>query len=59
NTLGSARVYGREHELGTLEAGKLADVIVLDRDLFAIPADEIKDAKVILTIMDGQVTFER
>ena len=34
-------------------------MIVLDRDLFAITADEIKDAKVILTIMDGQVTFER
>lgn len=59
NTLGSARVYGREHELGTLEAGKLADVIVLDRNLFDIPADEIRDAKVILTVMDGQVTFER
>ena len=59
NTLGSAKVYGREHELGTLEAGKLADVIVLDRDLFAVPAEEIKDAKVILTIVDGRVTFER
>lgn len=59
NTLGSAKVYSREHELGTLETGKLADVIVLDRNLFDVPEDEIRDAKVILTMMDGNITFER
>ena len=59
NTLGSAKVYGRENELGTLEAGKLADVIVLDRNLFDIPEDEIKDAEVVFTMMDGNVTYER
>lgn len=53
--------YGvfREDELGTLEAGKLADLIVLDRDLFNVPAEQIKDAKVVLTIMDGKVVFEK
>ncbi len=59
NTLGSAKVYSRENELGTLEAGKLADVIVLDRNLFDIPEDEIKDAEVVFTMMDGNVTYER
>lgn len=59
NTLGSAAVYGREHELGSLEPGKLADVIVLDRNLFDVPAEEIKDASVLLTVMDGRITFER
>lgn len=57
NTLGSAIVYGREHELGTLEAGKLADIIVLDRNLFEAAEEEIKDTKVILTIMDGNITY--
>lgn len=57
NTLGSAKVYGRADELGTLEAGKLADVIVLDRNLFERPEEEIKDAKVVLTMVDGEITY--
>ncbi|MGD8191474.1 amidohydrolase [Brevibacillus ginsengisoli] len=57
-TLNSAYGNFREHELGSLEVGKLADLIVLDRNLFAIPAEEIKEAKVQLTIMDGNVVFE-
>ena len=56
NTLGSAKAYGRADELGTLEAGKLADIIVLDRNLFERPEEEIKDAKVVLTMIDGEVT---
>lgn len=57
NTLGSAKVYGRENELGTLEPGKLADVVVVDRNLFEINPDEIKEAKILLTVMDGEVTY--
>ncbi|MGN0704523.1 MAG: amidohydrolase family protein [Lentihominibacter sp.] len=52
-------VYGREDEIGTLEAGKLADVIVLDRNLFAVDVEEIKDAQVALTVMDGNVVYAR
>ena len=59
NTIGSAYVYGREKELGTLEVGKLADVIVTDRNLFEIPVDEIKDTKILLTVMDGNVVYEQ
>ncbi|MGD8189442.1 amidohydrolase [Brevibacillus ginsengisoli] len=53
--------YGvfREGELGTLEAGKLADLVVLDRDLFNVPAEQIKDSNVELTIMDGKVVYEK
>ena len=58
NTLGSAKAYGRQDELGSLEAGKLADIIVLDSNLFAEPEEAIKDAKVVLTIMDGNVTYK-
>lgn len=54
-TYGSAYGVSREEELGTLEAGKLADLIVLDQDLFTIPAEQIRDTKVVMTIMDGRV----
>jgi len=56
-TLGGAFGVRREKELGTLEKGKFADITVLDRDLFAIPADEIQDAKPVLTIMDGKIVY--
>ena len=59
NTLGSAKVYGRDHELGTLETGKLADMIVVDRNLFEIPHDDILNAKVDITVMDGNVIYNR
>lgn len=57
-TRGSAYGAFREHELGTLEPGKLADVIVLKHNLFDIPPDMIRDTSVLLTVMDGQVVYE-
>ena len=57
-TAGSAYGTFREHELGTLEVGKLADIAVLERNLIAIPAEEIPDTKVQLTIVDGKVVFD-
>jgi len=56
-TANAADAYGRLAELGTLEAGKLADVIVVDRNLFAVEPKEIKDASVCLTIMDGRIIY--
>lgn len=58
-TASAANAYGRLAELGTLEAGKLADIIVVDRNLFRIDPHEIKDASVDLTIMDGIMVYER
>lgn len=58
NTINSAYVYGRDHEIGSLEEGKLADVIVVDRNLFTCQTDEIKEAKVLLTIADGNITYQ-
>ncbi|MCI7304325.1 MAG: amidohydrolase [Clostridiales Family XIII bacterium] len=57
-TSGAARAYSRD-DIGVLEEGKLADVIVVDRNLFAIDPMEIKDAAVEMTIMDGKIVFER
>jgi len=42
---------------GTLEVGKAADLIVIDRDLFAVPASEIARAKVLLTLVGGREVF--
>jgi len=44
---------------GSLEVGKLADITVFDRDLLAIPADEILQAEVVYTVVDGQVVFDK
>lgn len=58
-TLGSAYAINREHELGTLEPGKLADVIVLEKNIFNIPAAEIAGLKTVLTIMDGKIVYRQ
>jgi predicted amidohydrolase YtcJ len=58
-TSGSAYSSCREDELGTLEAGKLADIAIIDRDLFSVPEKEIMGAKVDMTIFDGKVVYDR
>ena len=57
-TLNGARVLFWEDQLGSIEPGKLADLVVLDRDILTCPVDEIKDAKVMLTIVGGEVVYE-
>lgn len=56
-TIGAARVSGREAELGSLTPGKLADLVVLDRNIFEIDPMEIAQAQVAMTIFDGQIVF--
>ena len=46
-----------EDETGSLEVGKRADLIVLERNLFEIPAAEIAQTRVLMTMIDGQVVF--
>ncbi|MEL7656368.1 MAG: amidohydrolase family protein, partial [Bacillota bacterium] len=57
-TYGSAYGVNREAELGTLEVGKFADIIVLDRNLFEVDPCEILESTVLMTIMDGNIVFE-
>ncbi|WP_026573684.1 amidohydrolase [Bacillus sp. UNC438CL73TsuS30] len=57
-TAGPALGTFREDELGTLEVGKLADIVVLERNLFEIPVEEIPDTKVQLTVVDGTVVYD-
>ena len=57
-TSGTAYANNMETKVGTLEAGKYADVIVADRNLFAIPPRELKDCKTVLTVFDGKIVYE-
>jgi predicted amidohydrolase YtcJ len=57
-TMGSAYVNHLERETGSIEVGKLADLCVVDRDLFAHPAEELADASVQLTVAGGRRVHE-
>lgn len=57
-TLGGQYNLGCDRVLGTLEAGKLADIAVLDKNVFQVPLGQIRDVQVCLTISDGTVVYE-
>jgi predicted amidohydrolase YtcJ len=54
-TINNAWAEGEEASKGSLAPGKVADLVVIDRDLFAIPPAQIKDAKVLLTMVGGRI----
>jgi len=56
-TMGSAYVNHFEGETGSVEIGKAADLAVIDRDLFAIPVEEIASARVEQTFADGRRVY--
>ncbi|MGE0459977.1 MAG: amidohydrolase [Vicinamibacterales bacterium] len=57
-TNGGAFVTFEENDSGSIEAGKLADIIVLDRNLFEIPPEEIHTARVVWTLFEGRDVFQ-
>ncbi len=57
-TMGSAYVNHLDDVTGSIEVGKLADLVVLDRDPFEHPAAEIANARVLLTFVEGERVFE-
>lgn len=56
-TINGAYVNFEETETGSVEVGKAADLIVLDRNLFDVPTHEIHRAQVVLTLLDGKEVF--
>jgi predicted amidohydrolase YtcJ len=56
-TIGGAWAGFEERESGSLEPGKLADLIVLDKNLFRIPPGEISEAEVLVTMFEGRPVF--
>jgi predicted amidohydrolase YtcJ len=57
-TQGSAYAEFQDHVKGSIAPGQLADLILIDRNLYEIPAPEIKAAGVLITITGGQIVFE-
>jgi predicted amidohydrolase YtcJ len=58
-TLWAAWLSFDEQKLGSLEAGKLADFVVIDRDYLTCPEDEIKDIRPLRTVLGGRTVWER
>ncbi|MEA2631014.1 MAG: hypothetical protein QOE66_1233, partial [Chloroflexota bacterium] len=58
-TINNASLLFLEDQVGSLETGKLADFVVLDRDLLACPEDEIREIRVVATYLNGRAVFER
>ncbi len=57
-TLGAAYAANQEDRLGSLEVGKWADFILIDRDYFEVPESEIDDIRVLQTWVGGELVFD-
>ncbi|OWY25659.1 amidohydrolase [Sphingobacteriales bacterium UPWRP_1] len=58
-TIWAAYAAFEEHERGSLQAGKLADIAILDTNLMTAPLEQIPQAKVLLTLLDGKTVYEQ
>lgn len=58
HTRSNAYLLFMEKDLGTLEAGKLADLVVLDRDYMTVPLDDILNIKPVMTMAGGRIVYE-
>jgi len=56
-TINAAWLMHHEDAVGSIEVGKRADIVVLDRNLFEIPPTEINEARVVLTLLDGETIW--
>ena len=56
-TINTAYQFGQEDHLGSLEIGKVANMVVYDTDFLNDDIEKIPDAKLISTIVDGEVVF--
>jgi predicted amidohydrolase YtcJ len=58
-TINAAYQNHLERETGSIEVGKLADLVVLERNLFDVPADQLHAVRVMRTILEGTTVFRR
>ena len=58
HTRKNAYLVFQENNLGSIQPGKLADLVVLDRDYLTIPADQIKDIKPVMTMVGGRIVYD-
>ena len=58
HTRNNAFFLFRENDLGSISPGKLADLVVTDRDYLTVPADQIKDIRPVMTIVAGRMAYD-
>jgi predicted amidohydrolase YtcJ len=58
HTRRNAFLVFQENNLGSIQAGRLADLVVMDRDYLTIPADQIKDIKSMMTMVGGRIVYD-
>ncbi|MGI9329293.1 MAG: amidohydrolase [Gammaproteobacteria bacterium] len=58
-TINGAKATMSEDKVGSIEVGKFADMIILDRNLLEIPITDVSETKVLTTVMNGEVVYER
>ena len=58
-TINPAWALRQDRETGSIEVGKLADLVVLDRNLFAVPPERIHEARVVRTLLEGRTVYRR
>jgi hypothetical protein len=56
-TRNSARVLDMDDQIGSIAVGKLADLVLVDRDVLTVTAEDLKDAKVLWTMFGGKVVY--
>ena len=57
HTRSNAYLMFMENDLGTLEAGKYADLVVLDSDYLEIPVDDVRDIRPVMTMVSGEIVY--
>jgi len=58
HTRNNAYLFFRENDLGSIQSGRFADLVVTDRDYLTVPADEIKAIQSVMTIVGGKVMYD-
>ena len=58
HTKSNAYLFFRETDLGSIQPGRFADLVVIDRDYLTVPAEQIKDITSVLTMVGGRVVYD-
>ena len=58
HTKNNAYLFFRENDLGSIQPGRFADLVVIDKDYLTVPAEQIKDIKSVMTIVGGRVVYD-
>ncbi len=58
HTRNNAYLFFRENDLGSIQPGRFADLVVTDKDYLTVPAEQIKDIKSVMTIVGGRIVYD-